>query len=336
VRRGHQERPGERADEPGPLVLDDEVRKGLGAPFAAYLAPGGFLEDLLAELGDVFATHGRLALAAGAARPAAWAQNVWQSPRLLTVRSISDAARQLREMQRNWAPYPVHLHRRTALVTEKLPHLSARPLTFPTPAPTAPLGSWTFLDEQTILASPECSSPFPNGEARFVEDHEGPPSRAYLKLWEALTLLGRMPEPGERCLDLGACPGGWTWVLAGLGCHVVAVDKAPLEPRIAAMPGVEVLEESAFGLRPAHVGPVDWLFSDIICYPARLLELVGRWLDSGLARNFVCTLKFQGATDHETARAFAAIPGSRLLHLHHNKHELTWALVSEAATSVRP
>jgi 23S rRNA (cytidine2498-2'-O)-methyltransferase len=23
-------------------------------------------------------------------------------------------------------------------------------------------------------------------------------------------------------------------------------------------------------------------------------------------------------------RAFAAIPGSRLLHLHHNKHELTW------------
>ncbi len=23
-------------------------------------------------------------------------------------------------------------------------------------------------------------------------------------------------------------------------------------------------------------------------------------------------------------RRFAAIPGSRLLHLHHNKHELTW------------
>ena len=24
------------------------------------------------------------------------------------------------------------------------------------------------------------------------------------------------------------------------------------------------------------------------------------------------------------ARRFAAIPGSRLVHLHHNKHELTW------------
>ena len=26
----------------------------------------------------------------------------------------------------------------------------------------------------------------------------------------------------------------------------------------------------------------------------------------------------------EAMRCFAAIPGSRLLHLHHNKHELTW------------
>jgi 23S rRNA (cytidine2498-2'-O)-methyltransferase len=51
---------------------------------------------------------------------------------------------------------------------------------------------------------------------------------------------------------------------------------------------------------------------------------VRRWLDSGLARRFVCTIKFQGATDHATARDFAAIPGSRLMHLHHNKHELTW------------
>ncbi len=46
--------------------------------------------------------------------------------------------------------------------------------------------------------------------------------------------------------------------------------------------------------------------------------------DAGKARNFVCTLKFQGLTDHDAAREFAAMPGSRLLHLFHNKHELTW------------
>jgi 23S rRNA (cytidine2498-2'-O)-methyltransferase len=80
-------------------------------------------------------------------------------------------------------------------------------------------------------------------------------------------------------------------------------------------------------MAPADIGAVDWLFSDIICYPSRLLGLVRRWLDAGLACNFVCTLKFQGETDHETARAFAAIPGAQLFHLHHNKHELTFALL---------
>jgi 23S rRNA (cytidine2498-2'-O)-methyltransferase len=43
-------------------------------------------------------------------------------------------------------------------------------------------------------------------------------------------------------------------------------------------------------------------------------------------RNFVCTLKFQGTTDHESAAAFGAIPGARVLHLHYNKHELTLLL----------
>jgi 23S rRNA (cytidine2498-2'-O)-methyltransferase len=52
--------------------------------------------------------------------------------------------------------------------------------------------------------------------------------------------------------------------------------------------------------------------------------MVARWLELGSVRNFVCTLKFQGETDHETARQFAAIPGSRLVHLSCNKHELTW------------
>jgi 23S rRNA (cytidine2498-2'-O)-methyltransferase len=157
-----------------------------------------------------------------------------------------------------------------------------------------------------------------------VEDREGPPNRAYLKLWEALTIAGRRPGPGSLCLDLGSSPGGWSWVLQGLGARVISVDKAPLEPSIAALPGIDFRRMSAFSLDPGTIGPVDWLFSDVICYPARLLRLVETWLASGLARNFICTLKFQGATDMETARRFAAIAGSRLVHLSHNKHELTW------------
>jgi 23S rRNA (cytidine2498-2'-O)-methyltransferase len=175
-----------------------------------------------------------------------------------------------------------------------------------------------------MLASPRCSSPFPNGEVHFVEDREGPPSRAYLKLWEVFTRLGVRPEPGDRCIDLGSAPGGWTWVLASLGCEVISVDKAELGPRVAAMPGVTHRRESAFALDPRDESRVDWLFSDVICYPKRLLALVERWLAATPDARFVATIKFQGETDHETAAAFAAIPGGRLVHLFHNRHELTW------------
>ncbi len=182
------------------------------------------------------------------------------------------------------------------------------------------------MPRHTVLASRRVCrrSPFANGEAMFVEYRHAPPSRAYIKLWELFTILGERPAPGALCLDLGSSPGGWSWVLHGLGARVISVDKAPLDPAIAALPGLIHRRDSAFALDPAALGAVDWLFSDVVCYPRRLLGLVEKFLAAGTCRRFVCTLKFQGATDHATARCFAAIAGSRLLHLHHNKHELTW------------
>ncbi len=296
----------------------------------AYLAADGLESQLHEELARagvaIRAEHGRLLISEAASIEAAWAANIWHECIELPVASIGTAAKALRDIQRNWAMYaPLH-HRRAALVQEKLPHVSAKPVVFPTAAPTASLGSWTLLAPDRMLAAAQCSSPFANGEVELVEDKVGPPSRAYLKLWEALVRLRRWPQPGERCLDLGACPGGWTWVLAKLGAHVIAIDKAPLDPKVAAMQGVEWRGESAFALDPASVGPIDWLFSDIICYPARLFKLVERWRATGLVKNFVCTIKFQGETDHETAAAFAQLPGARVLHLHYNKHELTFML----------
>ena len=290
----------------------------------AYLAAPGFERELARELGSDTETFGRLFLAPGPPRSAAWIANVWRDPRRLAIASIADGAKQLRALQRNWALYPFRLHRRAALIEERLPHVSAKPLRFPSPAPTAPLGSWTLLEPGAILAATDCASPFPNGEVRFVEDREGPPNRAYLKLWEALTVLGRRPGPGDTCLDLGASPGGWTWALAQLGARVVAVDKAPLAPRVARLAPVEHRAESAFALKPADIGPVDWLCSDVVCYPDRLHRLIETWLASGLARNIICTLKFQGPTDFAAQGRFSRLPGGRLVHLHHNKHELTW------------
>jgi 23S rRNA (cytidine2498-2'-O)-methyltransferase len=293
----------------------------------AYLAAEGFVEELADELGAVDIRHGRLLIAPGRPRPAAWAANVWLDPQEIAIASISDAATKLRAIQRNWAVYAPSLHRRATLVQEQLPKVSAKPLVFGASPPAAPLGSWTMLDAETIVAAQHCTSSFPNGEIRFVEDHAGPPSRAYLKLWEALTLIGLRPGPGEICLDLGSSPGGWSWALQRMGAYVVSVDKAPLAAEISRLPGIEQRQESAFALDPRAIGPVDWLFSDVVCYPARLLALVERWLAAGTCRRFVCTVKFQGKTDHETARRLAAIPGSQLRHLSHNKHELTWTKI---------
>ncbi len=291
-----------------------------------YLAAEGFEDVLIEELRDapILERHGRLLLVAGPPRSVAWCANVWYAPQKFPIASIADGAKALRALQRNWASHDFHLHRRSKLIQAKLPHVAAKPLVFPAPALTAPLGSWTLTNERTILAAPRCASPFPNGVAQFVEDKRAPPNRAYLKLWEALTLARRHPGPGERCLDLGASPGGWSWALHELGAQVISVDKGPLAPAIAGLPRLTFRQASVFALDPSEIGPVDWLCSDVVCYPQRLLALIERWLASGLARNFVCTLKFQGATDHATAQRFAAIPGSRLLHLHHNKHELTW------------
>jgi 23S rRNA (cytidine2498-2'-O)-methyltransferase len=294
-----------------------------------YLAP----DELEHELRDEMAAasirpsrppHGRLVLSDGDPFPSAWAANVWHDVEEIPVTSIGHAAKELRARQRNWAMYaPVH-GGRAKLIAEKLPHVSAKPIEIGGIVPGAPLGSWTLVEPDLILASTVCSSPFPNGEPTLVEDRVGPPSRAYLKLFETLVRLRRWPVRGETCLDLGASPGGWTWLLAQTGADVVAVDKAPLAPHIDRLPNVRWQEGSAFALDPRNHPPVDWLCSDIICYPSRLLGLVERWAEAGTARTMICTIKFQGDTDHSIVRDFAAIPGAQVLHLHHNKHELTF------------
>ncbi len=295
---------------------------------ACYHAAPGFMAHLSGELPPAYRRDGDLITVMGQEKAVYWTRNVWKKPFTVEFDSISEAARLMKDMQRNWAPYPTRLARRTTLIAESLPHLPTKPKAFPFIAPAAPMGAFTLIDEHTIMASADCSSPWPNGEFEFVEDKEGPPSRAYRKLWEALVMAGTMPGPGQRCVDAGASPGGWTWALAGLGAEVIAIDRSPLDDRVTAMPGVTFMKHNAFTLKPEEIGPVDWLCSDVICYPPALFEWVSLWLDSGLARNFICTIKMQGTEwDSTTTSRFAAIPGSRVIHLWHNRHELTWMLI---------
>ncbi|GHV76959.1 SAM-dependent methyltransferase [Spirochaetia bacterium] len=293
-------------------------------PGSVFQAIPGFEGHLEQELGGDVSSWGPFYPVHTPPEPVFWFQNCWWKPFRLEFTSISEAASSLRAIQRNWAPSLFTQFRRGALIAEKLPPLSLKRRPFPWTVPDNPMGSWTLLDAHTLLGSAQCASPFPGGVIEFEEDRLGPPSRAYLKLWEALVRCGRRPGPGERCLDAGASPGGWTWALANLGATVLAVDRAPLEDRIMGMPTVTFQKHDAFTLPPGDIGPLDWLFCDVICYPRRLYEWVEQWLASALCKNFICTIKMQGEGDLETSRRFAAIPGSTVVHLYHNKHELTW------------
>lgn len=298
---------------------------------AVYQAVPAFEAELERELGpSARPLGGGLWSTVQEPFPAAWAQNIWLAPEVIPIASIGQAVKELKARGRNWAPVAFHLHRRTGLIHEQLPKVSMKPLVFPAPAPKSPLGAFALLDANRLLASPKTSSPFANGTASFVEDKSNPPNRAYLKLWEALTRLGRYPKAGEICFDLGASPGGWTWVLAGLGASVTAIDKAPLDPKIAALPNVSCRQESAFGLDPKTLGSIDWLCSDVICYPDKLFEFVNRFLEAGSVANFVITVKLQGETDFAIIDRFKSIESARLVHLSHNKHELTWLWSREA------
>jgi 23S rRNA (uridine2552-2'-O)-methyltransferase len=99
---------------------------------------------------------------------------------------------------------------------------------------------------------------------------EGYRSRAAYKLLE-IDDKHRLLRPGQRVVDLGAAPGGWSQVAArrvgspdGRG-RVVGIDLLPIDP----MPGVEFVEldfldESAPGrLTELLGGPADVVMSDM-------------------------------------------------------------------------
>jgi len=289
----------------------------------AYLATEKFLPELLAELKNVKSVHGNLVLTDGPLQSSVWAQNIWLDCQISQFESISQAAKQLKDHGKLWCLYSFDHHRRAQLIQENLPRLKDRTLDFLGPLPSVPLGAWTLLEKNSLLYSSQTNSLFPLGEIHFNEDKVTPPSRAYLKLWELFTVYGVKPRAGERVVDFGSCPGGWTWVLQQMGCHVVSIDRADLAPQIAALPRIDFMKTNAFTVKPQDIGDIDWFFSDIICYPDKLLELVEMWQGSGLCKNFVCTIKFQGKTDFETLKKFQEIPGSRVQHLYHNKHEVT-------------
>lgn len=138
------------------------------------------------------------------------------------------------------------------------------------------------------------ASPWPLGVPRLQLLREAP-SRSALKLEEAWHLFiprdewGTRISTGRTAVDLGAAPGGWTWLMIRRGMRVEAVDNGPLAPIVADDSLVTHLRADGFTFRPQR--PVDWLVCDMVEKPARVTALVGRWFTEGWCRQAIFNLK---------------------------------------------
>lgn len=154
-----------------------------------------------------------------------------------------------------------------------------------------------FVDgDHLFLASgtPGDSAPWPMGIPR-LRMHRDAPSRSALKLEEALLCMldegerGARLRPGMRAADLGAAPGGWSWVLARHGLHVIAVDNGPMQAGLLETGQVDHVRADGFHWRPEQ--PLDWMVCDMVEQPRRVAARMGEWFREGWCRQAVFNLK---------------------------------------------
>lgn len=142
---------------------------------------------------------------------------------------------------------------------------------------------------------PHWISPYPLGEIEVAPDPAAP-CRAFAKLVEAEVRLGASIEEGQTCVDLGACPGSWSYVALARGASVTAVDRSPPRLDVLGHRNCRFLRGDAFTYVPEE--PVDWLLCDVVAAPQRSIDLLLDWIEHRRCRRFIVTIKFKGTTEY--------------------------------------
>ncbi len=249
----------------------------------------------------------------------------WDNPLSMSFSSIGEAKRILNDHQKLWTYYPFQENGRGKLIEEQLIPIKANLRNYLAPLPQAPIGAWTLLNRNKLLFSSATNSVIPFNLFHFNENKEDPPSRAYLKLWEFFTRTRLLPAKGLQAIDLGASPGGWTWVLSSHFEKVIAIDRSPLRPDLMSLKNVEFKKQDVMQFREnLDVEKNAWIFSDVALAPEKIANLLLEFKQTRPDINFVCTLKFTKKSDLKLLSSLASEPNSNLIHLSHNKHEVTW------------
>lgn len=145
------------------------------------------------------------------------------------------------------------------------------------------------------IAPTDNQSPLPGGIMRLKFPQEAP-SRSTLKLDEAFLIFVPETERDEKlrsglnAVDLGACPGGWTYQLVRRGMFVQAIDNGLMAESLMETGQVTHYQEDGFKFEPKKKN-IDWLVCDMIEQPQKVAKLMALWVEKGWCRQAIFNLK---------------------------------------------
>ncbi|MDD9196000.1 23S rRNA (cytidine(2498)-2'-O)-methyltransferase RlmM [Aliivibrio sp. S3MY1] len=165
------------------------------------------------------------------------------------------------------------------------------------------------------------------------------PSRSTLKLEEAFHVFIPRDEWDTRLasgmwgVDLGACPGGWTYQLVKRSMFVHAIDNGMMAQSLMDTGQVKHHMVDGFKFEPARKN-VTWIVCDMIEKPARVAHLMGEWLIKGWAKEALFNLKLpmkgrydEVLQDIENLKEFLKKNNFQYKlqakHLYHDREEIT-------------
>lgn len=182
-------------------------------------------------------------------------------------------------------------------------------------------------------------SPLPLGILRLKQPKNAP-SRSTLKLDEALQLFVPEDESQERlaagmhAVDLGACPGGWTYQLVRRGMFVQAIDNGMMSDVVMETAQVKHYQVDGFSFEPKKKN-VTWLVCDMIEKPQRVATLMTSWVIKEWCKEAVFNLKLPMKKRYECVQECLSIVKDMLndagvkhyqllaKHLYHDREEVT-------------
>lgn len=185
---------------------------------------------------------------------------------------------------------------------------------------------------------PENNSPFFMGIPRLKFPSDAP-SRSTLKLEEAFHVFIPKDQWDQRLasgmwgVDLGACPGGWTYQLVKRSMFVHSVDNGMMADSLMETGQVKHHQEDGFKFEPARKN-ITWLVCDMIEKPSRVAQLMGEWIIRGWAKEAIFNLKLpmkgrydEVLDDIENLKIFLKESGVKFRlqakHLYHDREEIT-------------